>query len=150
MIIKLLQKGHLLKMKAIKTRTTMKHLIRLSMLLFLLANNGILYSQKTSIHDNPGAAANTIPSSLVGYEAFQSEPVLFEAGTLISYSMPVEMDVEFKVFDKLGRELTTLVSEIQQPGSHEISLKDAKLKPGIYFYMLTMGNYNEVKKISYK
>jgi hypothetical protein len=135
-------------MKAIKSRTTTKHLkTTLSMLLFLLA--GSLYSQNlNSIHDNPGASANTIPSSQIGFEALQSAAVPFDQNTLISYSMPVAMDVEFKVFDKLGRELTTLVNEIQSPGSHTITLKTANLKAGIYFYMLSMGGYTEVKKIA--
>lgn len=135
-------------MKAIKTGTMTKHLIvTFSMLLFLLAGN--LYSQQTnSIHDNPGAAANTIPSSQIGFEALQSNAVPFDQNTVISYSMPVAMDVEFKVFDKLGREITTLVNEIQNPGSHSISLKSANLKAGVYFYMLTMGNYTETKKIA--
>lgn len=135
-------------MKAIKSRTTMKHLTTtLSMLLFLLA--GSLYSQQSnSIHDNPGATANTIPSSQIGFEALQSAAVPFDQNTLISYSMPVAMDVEFKVFDKLGREMVTMVNEIQSPGSHSISLKAANLKSGIYFYMLSMGNYTEIKKIA--
>jgi hypothetical protein len=136
-------------MKAIKTRKIWKQLtVLFSMLLFLFAKAD-LYSQNNPLskHGNPNAAAYTIPSSLIGYETMLSNPVPFNVNTSISYSIPLPMEVEFKLFDNLGRELQTLVSEIQDAGSHKINLKDLNLKAGVYFYMLTIGNYKEVKKI---
>lgn len=138
-------------MEAIKTRKILKQLtISLSMLLFLFASSDLYSQNPVSKHGNPNAAAYTIPSSLIGYEVMLSNPVPFNANTLISYSIPVPMDVEFRLFDNLGRELQTLVSEIQNAGTHKINLKDANLKDGVYFYMLTIGNYTEVKKIELK
>ncbi|MCI0448523.1 MAG: T9SS type A sorting domain-containing protein [Chlorobi bacterium] len=138
-------------MKAIKTLKIEKQLtVLLSMLLFLFLNADLYSQHPVSKHGNPNAAAYTIPSSQIGYEVILSNPVPFNANTFISYSIPVPMEVEIKLFDNIGRELQVLVNEIQQAGTHKISLADSNLNDGVYFYMLSIGNYSEVKKITLK
>ena len=140
-------------MRAIKSNNRMKQLmITISMLLFLFTSAS-LYSQQTAGERATDKAPNnsesviTLPSSQVGYDVLQSSPVKFDRNTLLNYSIPYEMDVVIKVYDKEGMELKTLVNELQSEGTHNINLNSAALKDGIYFYQLTIGNYNEVKKI---
>jgi len=140
-------------MKAIKTKNTMKQLIvTFSMLLFLFTACN-LYSQQVRVkptekvsNKNLGASVNTHTASQLGSEVLQISPVKYDRNTLISYSIPRDMDVEIKVYDEKGMELKTLVSEMQNAGTHNINL--AELKNGTYFYQLSIGNYSEIKKIN--
>ena len=135
----------------------MKQLIEtFSMLLFLFTACN-LYSQQVAgmdpadlaanISSSKGASVITLPVSQLEFEVLQSNPVKYDRNTLLSYSIPKEMDVEIKLYDKEGMDLKTLVSEMQNPGTHIIDINSAKLKDGIYFYQLTIGTYSEIKKI---
>jgi hypothetical protein len=144
-------------MKAIKTINTMKQLIGFFSMLLFLFSAGNLYSQQVAGVDPADIAANmstesavinTRPVTQLSYDVFYSAPVTFDRNTLLSYSIPMEMDVEVKLYDKDGIDLKVLVSEMQKPGSHVIDLTSAKLKDGIYFYQLTIGTYTEIKKIN--
>lgn len=84
----------------------------------------------------------------------QNYPNPFNPATKIQYSIPVAalssvevQNVSLKVYDILGREVATLVNQIQKPGSFEVTW-DASNKPsGIYFYKLTAGSFVETKKM---
>ncbi|MCL6097472.1 MAG: T9SS type A sorting domain-containing protein [Bacteroidetes bacterium] len=52
-----------------------------------------------------------------------------------------------KVYDLLGREITTLVNEEKAPGNYEVKFDGANLPSGVYFYRLTAGYYSEIKKM---
>jgi len=51
------------------------------------------------------------------------------------------------VFDILGNEIETLVSEEKPVGSYEVELDGSQLASGIYFYRLQAGSYVETKKM---
>jgi hypothetical protein len=55
--------------------------------------------------------------------------------------------VQIKVFDLLGREVTTLINEEKSAGSYNVSFNDNKISSGIYFYQLRSGSYTETKKM---
>ncbi len=59
--------------------------------------------------------------------------------------------VTLKVFDLLGREITTLVNEPKQPGEYEIEFDASKyvLSSGVYIYQLTSGAFSSTKKFVY-
>lgn len=77
----------------------------------------------------------------------QNYPNPFNHGTTIIYHIPVESKVTLKIYDVLGCEITTLVSEEQEIGSYEIEFNTSGLSSGIYFYQLRAGNYIEAKKM---
>ncbi|MGD8782158.1 MAG: T9SS type A sorting domain-containing protein [Ignavibacteria bacterium] len=52
-----------------------------------------------------------------------------------------------KVYDMLGREVKTLVNEVQKAGVYEVEFNGANLASGIYFYKLRAGDYVSVKKL---
>lgn len=142
-------------MKAIRTKNTMKQLIMTFSMLLFLFTAGNLYSQQVAgiepadiaADNSERASVNIHPVSQLGFEVLQINPVKYDRNTLLSYSIPMEMDVEIKLYDKEGMELKTLVSEMQNAGTHIIDLNPAELKDGIYFYQLTVGTYTEIKKI---
>jgi len=138
-------------MNAIKSKNRMKQLIlTISVLLFLFAASD-LYSQQTAGSGPkamPGNGASiTAPVSELAYDVLLSEAVKYDRSTLLSYSIPAEMLVAFKLYDKSGVELKTLVYENQKAGTHSIDIGSACPKDGVYFYKLTIGNYSEVKKV---
>lgn len=52
-----------------------------------------------------------------------------------------------KVFDVLGREVTTLVDEAKHAGKHSVAFDATGLPSGVYFYRLTAGSYVETKRM---
>ncbi len=58
-----------------------------------------------------------------------------------------ESFVTLKVYDILGREVTTLVNQKQKPGYYEVSWDAGNNSSGIYFYKMNTGKYIETKKM---
>jgi hypothetical protein len=65
----------------------------------------------------------------------------------ISYQLSTQQNVILKVFDVLGREITTLVNEAKQPGNYEVIFDASNLSSGIYYYKITSGNFAKTKKM---
>ncbi len=89
------------------------------------------------------------------FSLFQNFPNPFNPTTTIKYSIPV-VDEKFSfatnkitliVFDILGREVRTLVNEIQKPGNYQVQFDAANLSSGIYFYTITNGHFFQAKKM---
>jgi len=77
----------------------------------------------------------------------QNYPNPFNPSTKIKYDIPKTSQVTIKVFDLIGREVTTLVNEIKQPGSYEAEFNASNFASGVYFYRIEAGNYVNVKKM---
>ncbi|HEX2962319.1 MAG TPA: T9SS type A sorting domain-containing protein [Ignavibacteriales bacterium] len=82
-----------------------------------------------------------------GYYLGQNFPNPFNPSTTINYSIPWESFVELKVYDILGREVSTLVSQVQNEGKHEVQFEASGLPGGIYIYALRAGNYKASRKL---
>ena len=77
----------------------------------------------------------------------QNYPNPFNSTTKITYSIPQTSNVVIKVFDILGNEIETLVSEEKQTGTYEITWYAEGLPSGVYFYRLQAGSFVETKKM---
>jgi poly(3-hydroxybutyrate) depolymerase len=77
----------------------------------------------------------------------QNFPNPFNPTTNISFSLPSKSFVSLKVFDLLGKEVTTLVSEEMPAGNYTQTWNAANLSSGIYFYCLKAGSFTETKKL---
>lgn len=88
------------------------------------------------------------PESLTKFVLHANYPNPFNPSTVISYSIPNSGDVSLNVYDILGREIQTLVSEFQNAGTYFVNFDASKLSSGIYFYNLQVGNdFVETKKM---
>ena len=89
---------------------------------------------------------NIIPNELTLY---QNYPNPFNPSTVISYQLSAASFVTLKVYDSLGREVTTLVNEYQQPGTYSSTFSTLRstLSSGIYFYTLYTGDNLIVRKM---
>jgi len=89
-----------------------------------------------------------IPKNFALYQNF---PNPFNPTTKIRFDIPTEGKVTLKVFDILGREVTTLINEIKKPGSYEIDWNAGKLSggfsSGVYFYQLSTADFVQTRKM---
>ena len=77
----------------------------------------------------------------------QNFPNPFNPTTTISYSVPQTSQVQIKLFDVLGNEIETLMSEEKPAGAYELTWNAANLPSGVYFYQLKAGSFVETKKM---
>jgi hypothetical protein len=91
------------------------------------------------------------------YKLFQNFPNPFNPSTMISYLLPNNSFVNIKIYDMLGKEITTLINSYQKRGVYDFTfnMNDFNLSSGIYFYTLTANETNsnqvfrETKVMSY-
>ena len=82
------------------------------------------------------------------FELKQNYPNPFNPSTRINFAIPNASFVNLKVYDVIGNEIATLVSEEKQAGNYEIDFNAAELSGGIYFYQLRAGNFIETRKMT--
>jgi ligand-binding sensor domain-containing protein len=77
----------------------------------------------------------------------QNYPNPFNHSTIISFSILTRSFVSLKVFDLVGREVVTIVSEEKSSGSYLIQWNPNELPSGVYFYRLQADSFTETKKL---
>jgi hypothetical protein len=77
----------------------------------------------------------------------QNYPNPFNPTTTISFSIPSSGFTSLKVYDILGNEVATLLSEEKYAGNYEVRFNASSLTSGTYFYRLSAGSFTEVKKM---
>ena len=91
--------------------------------------------------------ANKNVNVVTEFSLSQNYPNPFNPSTIICYSISERGLIRLKVFDLLGREVTTLVNRVQSVGSYEIEFDANELTSGIYFYSIQAGGFNVTKKM---
>ena len=87
---------------------------------------------------------NHLPRS---FGLFQNFPNPFNNGTVIKYSIPIATKVLIKIYDILGREITSLVNEEKLAGTYEVNWLTNNIASGVYFYRLQAVDYVETRKM---
>jgi parallel beta-helix repeat protein len=77
----------------------------------------------------------------------QNYPNPFNPSTNIEFTLPKSEFVELRVYNILGKEVSTLVSKKLNQGNHTYTFDGSNLASGIYYYHLVAGEYREVKKM---
>lgn len=83
-----------------------------------------------------------------GFNLNQNYPNPFNPVTKISYELRSVNFVTLKVFDILGNEIRTLVSNKQPAGRYEVAFDGEGLSSGVYFYNLSAGGLSETKMMT--
>ncbi len=83
----------------------------------------------------------------IEYSLSQNYPNPFNPTTTIEYSIPKQTLVELKIYDILGREVTTLLNEEQKPGKYKVQFEGHKLSSGVYIYRIKAAEYISSKKM---
>jgi photosystem II stability/assembly factor-like uncharacterized protein len=105
----------------------------------------------TIYHTTNGGATfveeNEVDELPTGFSLSNNFPNPFNPSTKIKYSVPQSSNVIIKVFDILGSEIETLVSEEKPAGTYEIIWYAEGLPSGVYFYQLKAGDFIQTKKM---
>ena len=81
------------------------------------------------------------------YVLNQNYPNPFNPSTVITYQSPVNSLVTLRVYDEIGRQVGTLVSDNQTAGTHSVIFNASNLSSGVYFYRLSAGSFVQTKKL---
>ena len=74
-------------------------------------------------------------------------PNPFNPSTTINYEIPEDGMVILRVFNILGSEVKTLVSDFKTRGRYKVVFNAENLSSGLYIYELISGNYKASKKL---
>jgi predicted outer membrane repeat protein len=101
------------------------------------------------LHDtlgNPNSIEriNNLPKE---FSLNQNYPNPFNPSTTIEFTLPKSESTTLKVYNILGKEISTLVSKKLNQGNHMYTFEGKNLASGIYYYQLVAGDYREVKKM---
>ncbi len=99
-----------------------------------------------SFHKSQKIAAD---NSYISYEneLLQNFPNPYNPSTTISFVLKNPEIVTIKIYDILGREVTTLLNEKLSEGRHNLEFNASRLSSGVYLYTLTAGKYKATKKM---
>jgi hypothetical protein len=84
---------------------------------------------------------------LKNYSLSQNYPNPFNPSTKINYNVAVPGFVQLKVYNVLGVEISALVSEQKYAGNYTVDFDASKLSSGVYFYSLSVNNFNQTRKM---
>jgi photosystem II stability/assembly factor-like uncharacterized protein len=107
---------------------------------FLDANTGWAFEGNGVKTTNGGGIFTGIfhtETYVSNYKLFQNYPNPFNSISKIKYQILKTSDVQIKVFDIQGREISILVNRKQTPGNYECNFDASNITSGIYFYQLT-------------
>lgn len=82
----------------------------------------------------------------------QNYPNPFNPTTTINFGLAADANVTLKVYNALGQEVATLISNEMKAGTHQVELNASALSSGVYFYRieaqgLNGNNFTSVKKM---
>ena len=86
-------------------------------------------------------------TSPVAFKLSQNYPNPFNPTTNIEFSIPKAEFVTLKIYNILGQEVATLVSEKQNAGRYEYSWDATGHSSGIYYYKFESGKYSKTNKM---
>jgi len=106
--------------------------------------NGLSCTEIVNVPTGAPEERTTAPNT---FALLQNYPNPFNPTTTISFSLPQRSFVSLKVFDVMGREVSTVTSGDLPPGSYSRQWNATNMPSGVYFYRLQAGTYSETKKL---
>jgi len=86
-------------------------------------------------------------NGLSDYSLAQNYPNPFNPSTTIQYNISESGFTTIRVYNLLGSEVGTLVNEMKQIGTYEVTFSSDNLPSGVYFYSMEVNNFRELKKM---
>ena len=101
-------------------------------------------SKTISVTSTSVREINGIASS---FNLRQNFPNPFNPVTNIKYKIAKSSQVTLKIYDITGNEVKTLVNQIREPGTYEVTFDGSGFGSGVYFYALSSGDFTATKKM---
>lgn len=105
------------------------------------ANKRLFWDKLSSVS---GIGNNETP---VKYSLSQNYPNPFNPVTKIDFEIQKSGFVSLKVYDLLGKEVRTLVSEMKKEGRYQVEFTAGSLASGIYFYRINSNGFTDTKQM---
>jgi aminopeptidase N len=83
----------------------------------------------------------------IGFCLFQNKPDPFKNFTAINYKLPKSSPVRISVTDSIGRKVLPDYFLKNNAGNFTYMINAKYLKPGIYFYKIETGKYNDTRRM---
>lgn len=96
--------------------------------------------EATNIDDRKSSAPET-------FNLHQNYPNPFNPNTKITYELKQTVPVRLTVYNMQGQQITTLVDQRQNRGSHTVTFQGDNLASGLYFYRLEAGPFTSTRKM---
>ncbi len=100
---------------------------------------------------NPDAVASvndpTYGKMPTQFSLEQNYPNPFNPMTSIRFTVPTTSFVVLKVYDAIGREVSTLANGTRQPGTYTEYFDASRFASGMYYYKISAGTFSEIKKM---
>ena len=117
-----------------------------------VTGSGNVFAVRRYTRTLAGVAPNVsaASSSSSSYVLHQNYPNPFNPTTAIKFTIPVgtgHAPSVLKVYDVLGREVATLLNEVQQPGEHLVQFDASHLSSGVYLYRLQAGDRSFTRRM---
>jgi hypothetical protein len=93
----------------------------------------LLSAQEVNIYYKNPNKVETNDNLISRYRLYQNYPNPFNPTTTISYQLPEAGFVTLKVYDILGREITTLVNEVKDAGYYTVQFDGNNLASGVQY-----------------
>ena len=74
-------------------------------------------------------------------------PNPFNPVTMVSFSVPAEMEVQVVVYDMLGRAISELANGVYVPGNYELNWDANSQASGIYFVKMIASGQTNIQKL---
>lgn len=81
------------------------------------------------------------------FELSRNYPNPFNPVTNMEFGISKLEFISLKVYDILGKEVSTLVNEIKPAGRYKVEFDGSALSSGVYFYRLEAGEFNDIKRM---
>ena len=110
--------------------------------------SGAIYVAQLQVAKNTATAVEPISGIIpVTFELLQNFPNPFNPSTNIGFRISSLGFVSLKIFDVLGREISTLVNEVRPAGVYTVRWDASSLPSGVYFCQLRAGDFVQTKKL---
>jgi len=96
---------------------------------------------------NPGDGVPSQDDIPIVFALHQNFPNPFNPSSTICYDLPRTTHVTLAVYDLLGREVASLVDEVQEPGYRRAEWIPMSVASGVYFCRLVAGSFAECRKM---
>ena len=81
------------------------------------------------------------------FKLYQNYPNPFNPVTNIKYEVPYRTNINLKIYDVNGREVSVLVNELQNTGSYSVDWNAQNFASGVYFYKLELEGFSKTYKM---
>lgn len=78
---------------------------------------------------------------------YQNYPNPFNPSTDISFELPRKNHVTIEIYNITGQKVTTLLNKEMIPGVYTVSFNGSEYASGLYFYKLSVGEYESTRKM---